>query len=430
MVEGRSKMSQGRARARLVAQTRERRRARRRRPRRPPRTWRPRRPGRRSGSRRPPRPAWPPGWRPPVRPRRRRRAPRGRARRRRPGASPSGWPRSCPCSDGAVPCGASAMATTGRRSSSRARSTDSAPAMDPNRASTRSERQSPSRLSAGTTRGWRSDSVIKPGVGGVDQRGPVGDVGVPRGRGVHLLLQHPLVDGRDGPLRPAVDAGAQLRRPCGTSTRPRTGRPSGRSARSATPALRPVPASPVRSLLGPVGVARRPCARPRSGGRRAPAGATPGMRRPVRTMTEPPMPSRRMRLGLPTSPVVSGVMVAAFSPRPVSPHGGCGVADHPVGGGPPVLERQVEVHQLEIEPEDAGVEHPQRLVEELLAGLVAVADDESLHGRHAARVARNRRSPPPPPSTRHLGTAACAGRPDAKTWKQIGEQKNRAGGIR
>ena len=43
-----------------------------------------------------------------------------------------------------------------------------------------------------------------------------------------------------------------------------------------------------------------------------------GIRRPVRTMTEPPTPSRRMRLGLPTSPVVSGVMVAAFSPRPVS----------------------------------------------------------------------------------------------------------------
>ena len=35
-------------------------------------------------------------------------------------------------------------------------------------------------------------------------------------------------------------------------------------------------------------------------------------------MTDPPTPSRRMRLGLPTSPVVSGVMVAAFSPRPVS----------------------------------------------------------------------------------------------------------------
>ena len=47
-------------------------------------------------------------------------------------------------------------------------------------------------------------------------------------------------------------------------------------------------------------------------------GATPGMRRPVRTMTDPPTPSRRMRFGLPTSPVCSGVIVAAFSPNPVS----------------------------------------------------------------------------------------------------------------
>ena len=30
------------------------------------------------------------------------------------------------------------------------------------------------------------------------------------------------------------------------------------------------------------------------------------------------MPSRKMRFGLPTSPVVSGVTVAAFSPRPAS----------------------------------------------------------------------------------------------------------------
>ena len=30
------------------------------------------------------------------------------------------------------------------------------------------------------------------------------------------------------------------------------------------------------------------------------------------------MPSRRIRLGLPTSPVVSGVTVAAFSPSPAS----------------------------------------------------------------------------------------------------------------
>src|SRR2546423_2205126 len=49
-----------------------------------------------------------------------------------------------------------------------------------------------------------------------------------------------------------------------------------------------------------------------------PSGATPGMRRPVRTMTLPPISSRRMRFGEPTSPRPSGVIVAAFNPRPCS----------------------------------------------------------------------------------------------------------------
>ncbi len=43
-------------------------------------------------------------------------------------------------------------------------------------------------------------------------------------------------------------------------------------------------------------------------------GRTPGMRRPVRTMTLPPIALRRMALGEPTSPVVSGVIVAALRP--------------------------------------------------------------------------------------------------------------------
>ena len=105
-------------------------------------------------------------------------------------------------------------------------------------------------------------------------------------------------------------------------------------------------------------------------------GATPGIRRPVRTMTEPPTPSRRMRLGLPTSPVVSGVMVAAFEPEARLAHGGGSLADDLVGRRPPVPERQVEPEQLEVETEDAGIEHPQRLVEQLLPGLVTVADDD------------------------------------------------------
>ena len=49
-----------------------------------------------------------------------------------------------------------------------------------------------------------------------------------------------------------------------------------------------------------------------------PSGTTPGMRRPVRTITFPPISSRRIRFGEPTSPAPSGVTVAAFSPKPCS----------------------------------------------------------------------------------------------------------------
>src|SRR5437870_3167807 len=49
-----------------------------------------------------------------------------------------------------------------------------------------------------------------------------------------------------------------------------------------------------------------------------PSGTTPGMRRPVRTITLPPISSRRIRFGEPTSPRPSGVIVAAFRPSPCS----------------------------------------------------------------------------------------------------------------
>src|SRR5918994_4819082 len=49
-----------------------------------------------------------------------------------------------------------------------------------------------------------------------------------------------------------------------------------------------------------------------------PSGTTPGMRRPVRTITRPPISSRMIRFGEPTSPAPSGVTVAALSPSPCS----------------------------------------------------------------------------------------------------------------
>src|SRR5437764_3087350 len=49
-----------------------------------------------------------------------------------------------------------------------------------------------------------------------------------------------------------------------------------------------------------------------------PSGTTPGIRRPVRTITLPPISSRRIRFGEPTSPARSGVIVAPFRPSPCS----------------------------------------------------------------------------------------------------------------
>src|ERR671930_331862 len=49
-----------------------------------------------------------------------------------------------------------------------------------------------------------------------------------------------------------------------------------------------------------------------------PSGTTPGIRRPVRTITRPPISSRRIRFGEPPSSRPSGVIVAAFRPRPCS----------------------------------------------------------------------------------------------------------------
>ena len=42
----------------------------------------------------------------------------------------------------------------------------------------------------------------------------------------------------------------------------------------------------------------------------------------------------------------------------------------------PVLEREVEARQLELEPDHVGREDAQGLLEQLLAGLVALEDDD------------------------------------------------------
>ena len=103
-------------------------------------------------------------------------------------------------------------------------------------------------------------------------------------------------------------------------------------------------------------------------------GLTPGIRRPVRTITLPSIASRISRLGLPTSSAPSGVIVAAFSPKP-APHRLGGLGADRVLGPAPVLQREVEALQLDVDADHIRVEHPQCLLEQLLPGLVALEHD-------------------------------------------------------
>ena len=173
---------------------------------------------------------------------------------------------------------------------------------------------SPSRFSAGITSGSPLDESSSANVASISCGWYVTSGMSGRGR-VHLLLEHPLVDGADRVLRAAEDARAGRLRHAGTRTRRRSGRCAARSARCGTPArprLRPR-ATPLRRTRR-----RRPCARRRSArarrraarcrecagrcgrsrGRRSPrAGSGSGCRR------------RRD---------CSGVTVAALRPRPCS----------------------------------------------------------------------------------------------------------------
>ena len=126
-----------------------------------------------------------------------------------------GFAMSLPSSAGAVPCGASAIATCVSKSSSNASRTDSAPG-------DRAEHRHHEVRQAVAVAVERRDHE-RPGRGAgdqprvrrVDQDRLVVDVGVALGGGVELLLEHPLVHGRDRPLRPAVDA----RRPSARAVR-------------------------------------------------------------------------------------------------------------------------------------------------------------------------------------------------------------------
>ena len=65
-------------------------------------------------------------------------------------------------------------------------------------------------------------------------------------------------------------------------------------------------------------------------------------------------------------------------------HGRGGLVHDRVGGRAPALERQVEALELQGEPEQAGVEHAERRLEELLPGLVALEHGDAQRVGHLA----------------------------------------------
>ena len=101
------------------------------------------------------------------------------------------------------------------------------------------------------------------------------------------------------------------------------------------------------------------------------------MRRPVRTITLPSISSRRIRFGEPTSlRAFSGVIVAAFSPRPRSRTAAAASETTAFWVARRFSSERSNADELELDADHVGRERAQRLLEQLLAGLVALEDDD------------------------------------------------------
>ena len=100
------------------------------------------------------------------------------------------------------------------------------------------------------------------------------------------------------------------------------------------------------------------------------------MRRPVRTITLPV--DLLAQDAVRRADVVArppGVIVAAFRPKPVSHMAAAASVTQALRGRAAVPEREVVALELDVDAEHRRVEHPQRLLEQLLAGLVAFEHD-------------------------------------------------------
>ena len=237
---------------------------------------------------------------------------------------------------------------------------------------------SPSRLSAGITSGSPADESSSANVASISC-GSYGDVGMPRGGGVHLLLEHPLVRRADRVLRPAEDLRAGALRLTERELGDARGRCAARCARCGRRPrrrLRP-PAIPSRRTRR-----RRPCARSRSARARRRAArrresAGPCARSPCRRSPRAGCgsASRRRRAS-------SGVMVAAFRPSPCSRIAAAASCTTALSVARRFSSERSKRGNVELDPDHVRREDAQRLLEQLLAGLVALEDDDRVLVAH------------------------------------------------
>ena len=206
---------------------------------------------------------------------------------------------------------------------------------------------------------------------------------MPLGRRVELLLEHALVDRGDGPLRPAVDLRAD---PLGHPERVLGHRVTGGARDLLRQVGDLVAALALAPLLGAVGVVDR---HPHHGdrvvdardgpdhARDPPAGADDHLA--VDLLAEDPVRRADVVLAL-------GRDGRRLQPEAGLAHRARRLVDDLVARLTPLLEPEVEVLELERHAEQFRVEHPHGLLEQFLAGLVALEDDDLQGVRHGGRA--------------------------------------------
>ena len=317
-------------------------------------------------------------------------------------ARPAVWPSSvCESSAAAARIIASGFATflpssDGRRAvcrlrhqrgrlelvASNATSIDSEPAIDPKSGSTRSERMSPSRFSAGITSGSPVEATSSANVASISC-GSYGTVGCRSAAASISSFSIPSYVGETvyfGPPNTLAPVRSASR-----NANSATARQTLRSIRSVRNATSESP-SPSRHSFGAVGVADRHAhdrdRRVHAAERHDAGNATTGAHDHLATdllaqdavrRADIVARLRRDRRGLQSEPVPADRLR--------------GLVNDAVAGRAAARQREVEPRQRHLDADHVRGEHSQRLLEELLAGLVALEDDDRLELHRRRRLA-------------------------------------------